>query len=471
MEGEIISDKLNFNKSLFIFHRSLRLHDNIGLISALNDSEYVIPIFIFTPEQITTNKYKSLRSIKFMIDALKDIDKQLRKKKSKLYVFYGKQHIILNKILKDDDTIDAVYINEDYTPYAISRERKLVKVCESHGIDLFSCEDVLLHSVNRVSPTSKDYYSKFTPFYKAIIKLLPVKPYTNNNTNYIKSNYKLSGEITLTKIINKLNLQNIDISHFVATRKEAVKRLTNLNKHKKYPINRNNLTMNTTRLSVYIKFGIVSIREVYHRIKALFGKNHDLIKQLYWREFYFNLVYNVPHVLKHKSFKLKYDKITWKQSTTLFNKWKTGKTGYPIVDAGMRELLHTGFMHNRARLITADFLVKLMHIDWRKGEQYFATQLIDYDPSVNNGNWQWISGSGADSQPYFRIFNPWTQGLKFDKNCNYIKKWIPELKDVPAKDIHNWTDTYNNYKTKYPKPCIDYETQRNKVKNLYKKIY
>jgi deoxyribodipyrimidine photo-lyase len=196
-----------------------------------------------------------------------------------------------------------------------------------------------------------------------------------------------------------------------------------------------------------------------------------LIRQLYWRDFYANILYEFPRVLGH-SLKPKYDKISWHYSDNLFKKWCNGETGYPIVDAGMKQMNATGYMHNRARLIVASFLVKTLLIDWRKGEQYFSKKLTDYDPANNNGNWQWISGGGADSQPYFRVFNPWRQAEEYDPNCEYIKKWLPELKDVPVKDLLNWDTKYINYKdVKYPKPIVNYEEQRDKVIKMYSKIF
>jgi len=217
-------------------------------------------------------------------------------------------------------------------------------------------------------------------------------------------------------------------------------------------------------MSAPIKFGCVSIREVY---KAFHGKK-DLIRQLYWRDFYAQIMYNFPYVLD-RAMKPKYNKIRWHYNQTWFNAWCNGTTGFPIVDAGMRQMNETGYMHNRARLIVASFLVKTMLISWQYGEQYFATKLTDYSPENNNGNWQWISSSGADSQPFFRIFNPLTQAEEHDPNCEYIKKWVPELMDVPVKDIHNWSTEFVNYKgIKYPKPICDYSIQREKTLKMYK---
>jgi deoxyribodipyrimidine photo-lyase len=474
---------MTYSKSIYIFHRSLRLSDNLGLIEALKNSDYVIPIFIFTPEQITKkNKFRTINAITFMMEALKDLNKQLKSHGSKLFIFYGKQHEVINKIIKDDEDIEAVYVNTDYTNYAIKREKQIEKICNKYDVELISIEDYLLQGINKILTSSNSFYSVFTPFYRNIIKLNVDKPISNNRKNYIKSNYKIKNQKLLSQIrtiINK-DLKNTDdelllsLPDFKATRKEGLKRINNIKNHKKYPVNRNILNQETTRLSPYIKFGLVSIREVYHKIKKLFGKNHDLIKQLYWREFYYNLTYNRPQVLDGKSFKSKYDKIKWNNNKTNFNKWKNGMTGYPVVDAGMRELNETGYMHNRTRLITSNFLIKLLGIDWREGEKYYSSKLVDYDPCVNNGNWQWGSGSGADSQPYFRIMNPWTQSKKFDLDCEYIKKWVPELEDVDNNDIHNWENAYNTYKDyniKYPKPCIDYKTARNDIKKVYKVIF
>jgi deoxyribodipyrimidine photo-lyase len=460
-------------KSIFIFHRSLRLDDNNGLIEALKNSEKVIPIFIFTPEQIgSKNKYRSVNSIVFMLEALQDLNSKLKDLGSKLYIFYGEQSDILKSILKQDDNINAVYVNEDYTQYAQKREEKLKKITEQFDREFFSFEDYLLHDINTIVNKSGENYSVFTPFYHNALKYNVEEPIKNKYKNYISSKYILKGQTTFEKI-KKIYHNDQDFKEeeadFEATRKEALKRLNNIKNHKNYARDRDDLSLDTTRLSPYIKFGLVSIREVYHKIKKLFGKKHDLIRQLYWRDFYYNIAFNRPDIFSGKSFRKSYDRIEWWNDNKLFNKWKNGETGYPIVDAGMRELNQTGYMHNRTRLITSNFLVKHLFIDWRKGEKYFASKLIDYDPSVNNGNWQFSSGSGGDSQPYFRMINPWLQSEKHDPECLYIKKWIPELRDISCYDIHNWNETYQDYDIDYPDPCVEYDF--NKLKKLSKKVY
>ncbi len=472
---------MSYSKSIYIFHRSLRLDDNIGLIEGLKNSEKIIPIFIFTPEQITDkNKYRSINAISFMIQGLHDLDSKLRSMGSKLFLFYGEQDHILELILKADEDIEAVYVNKEYTVYGKQREEKLKYICDMYECNFFSFEDYLLHDVNTILSTSNAFYSVFTPFYNNALNYEVDKPIINKHDNYASNKYKIINQInfeTIKKIydpddsIIEIN-QELDIdSIFEGSRKEALKRLKEIKKHKHYTEDRDKLFMNTTKLSPYIKFGIVSMREVYHKIKTLFGKKHYLIRQLYWREFYYNLVYNRPDVLKGNSFKASYDLIKWTTDNKFFNFWKNGTTGYPVIDAGMRELNKSGYMHNRARLITSIFLVKHLLIDWRKGEKYFASKLIDFDPSVNNGNWQFSSGSGADAQPYFRMINPWLQQLKHDPDCEYIKKWIPELEDVPAVDIHAWTEEYKNYDVDYPGPCIvyDYKRLKKKTKALYSK--
>jgi deoxyribodipyrimidine photo-lyase len=469
---------MSYKKSLFIFHRSLRLDDNLGLIQALKDSEYVIPIFIFTPEQVTSqNKYKSDSAIMFMIQSLIDLGLELKKHKSKLFTFYGSQHMILDKILKADTDIEAVYCNTDYTPYAVNREEQLQKTTEDLDREFISVEDYLLHPVDTIKTGSGTFYSVFTPFYRTAVKLNVDKPKMLKTFNFITSKYHIRNEMKIDQILKKhIDIDIVDLYDFIPSREEALHRIELIKYQKKYADDRNSLYLETTKLSPYIKFGLVSIREVYHKILKLYGKAHDLIKQLYWREFYYCLSYNRPDILKDgTSFRESYDKINWYDSANdkkLLKLWKQGLTGYPVIDAGIRELNLTGYMHNRTRLITSNFLVKHLFIDWREGEKYFACKLIDYDPNVNNGNWQFTSGSGADSQPYFRMMNPWLQQQTHDQMCTYIKTWIPELADVPPDDIHNWQETSEQWiknGIKYPAPCKKYEF--NTLKKESKKVY
>jgi deoxyribodipyrimidine photo-lyase len=446
------------NKSIFIFRRDLRLHDNIGLLNALKSSKFVIPVFIFTPEQVKSNRYKSNSAIQFMITSLLELNESLKKKRSKLYTFYGKP----SQVIKSLKNIDAVFVNKDYTPYSTKRDNKIKKMCKKHNIKFITYEDILLNPAGSIRTGEGNVYTKFTPYHNKAKKIKINKPIKNNHSNYYK------GAIKIYKNYNKLYKYD-DFVSVQGGRKNAIKILRSMKKFKQYNKKRNMLTWKTTHLSAYIKFGCVSIREVYHYFKKHLTSTNDLFKQLYWRDFYYNISYYYPHAFGY-SMKKKYDKIKWNINQTWFNKWCKGNTGYPIVDAAMRELNQSNFMHNRGRLIVSNFLIKLMGIDWRKGEKYFAQNLVDYDPCVNNGNWQWSASSGADSQPYFRIFNPWSQAEKHDPNCEYIKKWIPELKDVPNDDIHKWYDNYKKYNV-YVKPVLDYKKQRMKIIKMYKKVF
>jgi deoxyribodipyrimidine photo-lyase len=236
---------------------------------------------------------------------------------------------------------------------------------------------------------------------------------------------------------------------------------------KHYSKTRDQMWRPTSHLSAYIKYGCVSIREVY----KTFRSNHEFIRQLYWRDFYANIVYAFPHVLGHP-LKKNYNGIRWTNSERLFNAWKTGTTGIPILDAAQRQLLTEGWCHNRGRMISSSMLTKIFLIDWRKGEQFYAQHLVDYDVANNSGGWQWSSSVGADAQPYFRYFNPYLQSKEHDPDCEYIKKYVPELKDVPPKDIHNWETEWVNYKdTKYMKPIVDYAEAKEQSMKMFRGVF
>jgi len=456
-----------YQNSIFIFRRDFRLTDNSGLIEALHNSKNVIPIFIFTPEQIDKNSYKSDNAIQFMIESLTELENKIKKKKGQLYYFYGKQDKIINKIIKNNN-IDAVYFNKDWTPYAIKRDEKINKLCLKKDIDCVQVEDYTLLPINKLLNQNDEVYKVYGAFYRNAKNFKVPKPKKIKTFNFSK--IKTSDNIQLN-YIDKFYQKNDDIL-VRGGRKNAQKILKTIKNFNQYSTKRNELDYETTHLSAYTKFGCVSIREVYHKMKKHLKPDNQLFNQLFWKEFYVYISKYIPHVLKGKSMKLKYDKIKWDSNNSIFKKWCEGKTGFPIVDAGMRELNKTGYMHNRSRLITSGFLVKLALIDWRKGEKYFAQKLTDYDPAQNNGGWQWSSGSGADSQPYFRIMSPISQSTKFDPDGSYIKKWIPELKDVEPKHLHDWEKFNNLYdlkKINYVEPCLDYKKARKRTMEIYKK--
>ena len=446
-------------KSLFIFRRDFRLTDNLGFIKCYMESDEIIPIFIFTPEQAEKdkNKYFSNNAFQFMIESLEELDNDIRdktKNKSHLHYYYGDNITVLQDINYNYNTI---YFNMDYTVYARKRDNDISIFCKEQNINCFMIEDYLLLPINSYLKEDGSPYQKYTPF-KNNAKKINVSHSHAKHTEYKKLSKINSSKFKFPEYVKNPNV----ITH--GGRKNALDILKNIKIFSHYDKERNNLITPTTHMSSYIKFGCVSIREVYEKFKI----NQTLIDQLYWREFYYYLAYYIPRVLEGKSLKEKYDKIKWKNDPKIFKAWTLGMTGFPSVDAGMRELNETGFMHNRARLITSGILIKILNCDWRLGEKYFAQKLSDYDPIVNNGNWQWSSGSGADSQPYFRILSPWKQAIDNDPECLYIKKWIPELRDIPNKDILHWDETYMKYKISYPKPIVDYKFMREEIIKIYK---
>ena len=453
-----------FENGLFIFRRDYRVVDNIGLNLANSKCKRLYPIFIFTPEQVgQTNKFKSDNSVQFMIESLGDLNTQIKKMGGSLLTFYGHNEIIIRHLINDLN-IDYVCFNADYSPYAIERELGVIKLCNKLNVVYDYAHDYCLHPPGTILSGSNTPYQKFTPFYESSLKKKVDAPMGIRKIHFATSSKSLPKHITLDSALKRFTKVNPDILVH-GGRVEAIKQMHKAAKNiKNYSKEHNNLEHSTSELSAYIKFGCVSIREVYKTFRA----KRDFIRQLFWRDFYANILYSFPHVLGH-AMKPKYNKIHWHHNSTWFTKWCKGETGFPVVDAGMRQLNKTGYMHNRARLIVASFLIKTLLIDWQHGEKYFATKLVDYDPASNNGNYQWVAGSGADSQPYFRIFNPWRQTEEYDHECIYIKKWVPELKDVPEKAILNWETEWENYKESgYPKPICNYDEQKEKILKMYK---
>jgi deoxyribodipyrimidine photo-lyase len=448
---------------LFIFRRDLRIVDNNGLkfLSTLCNNIYTI--FIFTPEQVGSgNNYKSDNAVQFMIESLINLAAEIKAQGGSLHVFYGKNNKVISDCINAFD-INIVAFNVDITPYARERDDEIIKMCQKIKIVVACYNDYYLCDSSSVLNGSGDPYQKFTPYYETAKKLKIEKPASKRRLSFKNNNARVSNAISLDIAMHKFTKINSDILVH-GGRENAIKQMRIASKNiKHYEKTRNELSKPTSQLSAYIKFGCVSIREVYHAFKS----NSSFIRQLYWRDFYAQVLYNYPHVLGH-ALKPKYDKIKWKYNERWYNAWKNGETGFPIIDAGMRQLNATGYMVNRARLVTMSFLIKTMCIDYRLGEKYFATKLTDYDPASNNGNTLWVMGGGADSQQYMRIFNPFTQTKEHDSNCEYIKTWIPELRNVDNKIILNWdTEWENNKNSNYPKPILDYSEQREKVLKMY----
>lgn len=479
-----------YDKSLFIFRRDLRLFDNTALNYALKNSNKVILCFIFDEQQIKNNEYLSKFSLSFLIESLIEMNENLKKFNSKIYFCYGKPDKIISKII-DELLIDAVFLNKDYTPFSINRDEIIKNLCDKKKVSFNSYFDICLNEIEFIKTNNNDNYKVFTHFYNKAKTFIVKKPnydiflnfkfedifnyeksnkFIKNISNKFYSNkLSIEDEKILEKLKEKFNLDNKlhSNSKIFSGRKKAISLLNNLENLIDYEKTRNfPILEKTSHLSAHLKYGTVSIREVYHTIAKFLNLNHPLIRQLYFRDFFISIAYNYPHIFGN-SFYQKYDKIKWENNINKFNAWKNAKTGFPIVDAGMNELNKTGFMHNRLRMITASFLVKDLHVDWRYGEKYFAQKLIDYDPCVNNGNWQWASSTGCDAAPYFRIFNPWLQQKKFDKDCLYIKKWIPQLKDISSKQIHDLFKTKEKIKN-YPLPLVDHKIESDKAKSYFK---
>jgi len=407
-----------------------------------------------------------------MLESLKELDSYLKTEfKTELTYFFGDNIKVLQSLLVNY-SYNAIFFNMDYTPYARKRDLAISTFCSENALSYFALEDYLLSPIGTFLKSDGKPYEKYTPFKNNAIAKNAVKKvdgYKFTENKIIKNIVSIGKNEYYVKITDLDKYYKINPDLIInGGRKRALEILKTIKEGKfvNYENERNDLTRETTHLSAYIKFGCISIREVYECIVKLYGVRNNIISQLYWREFYYYLGYYIPKVMEGKSLKEKYDGIQWENNIKNVNAWKKGETGFPVVDAGMREMNTTGFMHNRARLITSGILIKILNCDWRIGEKYFARMLVDYDPIVNNGNWQWSSGSGADSQPYFRILSPWKQAIDNDGECIYIKKWISELKDLSKKDILKWMD-YKG-KNKYPKPIVNYEKMRKDIIVIYK---
>jgi deoxyribodipyrimidine photo-lyase len=403
-----------------------------------------------------------------MIESLQDVAIQISKMGGKLYTFYGNNVKVIMDCIKAFD-IQVVGFNIDYTPYAKERDNSIITLCDKNNIAFLCDYDYYLHEPTEILNGSNKPYQKFTPYYNTAVKKRVSEPMKMKKIHFSSSNKKnsqLPNQITLQEAMKKFTKLNPDILVH-GGRINAIKQMKTASKNiQHYSKTHNVMTQSTSELSAYIKYGCVSIREVFKTFRHI----HDFIRQLYWRDFYGQILYHNPYVIGHPM-KQNYNKLKWHHNTGWFTKWTNGETGFPIVDAAMRQMNTTGYMHNRGRLIVSSFLVKTLLIDWRYGERYFAKTLVDYDVANNNLNWQWSASTAVDSQPYFRIFNPWLQQKEFDPKCEYIKRWVPELIELEPNVIHNWSDEWMNYKkVEYMSPICNYEDQKEKALAMYRKI-
>jgi len=448
------------NKTLFIHRRDLRIDDNTALIEAARRGSEVIGCFIVDPRQVEGNRYRSECAVQFMHESLEDLDSQYRDRGARLNVYRGIPHHVMAAII-DAEHIDAVFINRDYTPFSIARDKDIAAVCEERGVTLCEYDDVLLHAPGEVTKQDGGPYVTFTPYHGTARKKPLREPAAFEGTPANAADAE-----TVAVLGEWLGLGGERFTGVRGGRKNALSIVGRLGEHTRYKADRNFPARNgTTRLSAYLKFGCCSAREAARAIRSTLGDDHELLRQLHWRDFFTQVAWFNPRVFG-EPFHPEYAAVEWENDQEKFNAWREGRTGFPIVDAGMRELDQTGYMHNRARMIVASFLTKDLHIDWRWGERHFASRLIDYDPAVNNGNWQWAASTGCDAQPYFRIFNPWLQQKKFDPDAEYIHTWVRELDGISPRDIHNLWKTHPEH-LDYPEPVVDHKVRSREARTMY----
>ncbi|HEX2608585.1 MAG TPA: deoxyribodipyrimidine photo-lyase [Flavisolibacter sp.] len=422
--------------NLFWFRRDLRLHDNAGLFQALQSEFPVVPVFIFDTDILQELENKKDPRVSFIYSALQKVQGQLLEIGSTLDIRIGKPLQIWEQLIEAYD-IHTVYTNHDYEPYAGERDRAIDKMLQARGVELRTFKDQVIFEKNEIVKDDGTHYSIYTPYAKKWRNALTparIKPYPSLE---IKDHfYKQPPKLFPT--LQEVGFESPDI--FPEPINDQVIQT--------YDRTRDIPSINgTTRFGVHLRFGTVSIRELLARALK---NNQTFLGELIWREFFMQMLWKQPR-LQQESCKQAYDRIRWRNKESEFLQWCRGETGYPIIDAGMRELNATGFMHNRVRMITASFLVKNLLIDWRWGEAYFAEKLLDYELASNNGNWQWVAGCGCDAAPYFRVFNPETQARRFDPEKRYIKKWVPEW-DSP----------------KYTRPIVDLDRSRERCLKVYK---
>lgn len=419
--------------TIFWFRRDLRLFDNTGLNLALLKSKDVQPIFIFDKDIIDELPNDDPR-VNFLYDELQKINKELISYNSSLKVYHGNPLEVFKQLSKENPEL-KVYANRDYEPYAIARDEEINKLLLENGSELISTKDQVIFEKNEVVKNDGLPYTVFTPFKNKWLAKFKEEGFhlelKLNSENFYKSNHEFPSMDELG-----FKRSSIKVPSF------SLDRVHNYEETRNFPS-----LDSTSKIGPHLRFGTVSIREIVSKVKDL---NDTYLSELVWREFFMQILWHFPKVV-HENFRPKYNFIKWRNNEEEFEKWCKGETGYPLVDAGMRELNQTGFMHNRVRMVTAGFLCKHLLIDWRWGEAYFAKKLLDYELSSNNGNWQWSAGTGCDAAPYFRVFNPSEQIKKFDKQNTYINKWVEDLNEFS-----------------YPSPVVEHAFARNRAIASYK---
>ncbi len=423
---------------IFWFRRDLRLFDNNALFNALTGKYPVLPIFIFDPDILDKLSDKTDKRVEFIRQTLEQLNNVLKQNGSSIYVLHEKVEMAFDKLI-EEYSVREVYVNHDYEPYAINRDLTIKTQLESKNITFKTFKDQVMFEKSEVMKSDGTPYTIFTPYSrKWKEKFYQQTPNNFPSELHFSSFYKYK-EFSIPSL-NQIGFENtsLDLPEPIITEE----RIRNYQETRNLPA-----VEGTSQISIQLRFGTVSVR---HLVKLALEWNEQWLNELIWREFFMMILFHFPNVVS-ESFKKKYDKIQWRNNEKEFEAWCKGETGYPIVDAGMRQLNETGLMHNRVRMITAGFLCKHLLIDWRWGEAYFAQKLLDYELSSNNGNWQWAAGSGCDSAPYFRIFNPTAQTLKFDPKLKYIKTWIKD------------------FRVDYLLPVVDHEFGRKRALEVYKR--
>lgn len=424
--------------SIFWFRRDLRLNDNVGLFEALKSNNAVLPLFIFDSEILDQLSSKEDKRVGFIHRTLSNLHIELLKIGSTMLVMHGSPLSVFEKLL-DAYAITSVYANSDYEPEAINRDAIILSFLKGKGVDLKLFKDQVIFEKSEIVKDDGSPFKIFTPYSKAWKRKL------ENGKMELFASEKLQSNFLKT---NPIRIPSLDEIGFKEVEISSSQPLIDKEIIRKYDETRNFPFINgTSNLSVPLRFGTISIRDL---VKIALDLNEQFLNELIWREFFMMILYHHPYVAS-SCFKKKYNDIVWRNKEDEFKKWCLGETGYPIVDAGMRELNETGLMHNRVRMIVASFLVKHLLIDWRWGEAYFAEKLLDYELSSNNGNWQWSAGCGCDAAPYFRIFNPHEQLKKFDPDLIYTKKWVKNL-----------------YQSDYPAPIVEHTFARERCLKVYK---
>jgi len=425
--------------SVFWFRRDLRIDDNAGLWKALKSGQPVLPIFIFDRNILDKLEERSDARVSFIHQSITAINSQLKEYGSALHVFYSTPMEVMQDLSQKYE-VKSVFLNRDYEPYAKERDQQVYDFWKARGIDVIGAKDHVIFEKDEVVKGDGTPYLVFSPYGRAWRKILKPYHYKSYPTEkYFGKFFRC--ELGSIPSLEDMGFEKTDIP--IPSLQIDSNIIKTYDSTRNFPAKKNG----TTRLGIHLRFGTLSVRKLLaHGIHY----NETFVNELIWRDFYQMALYNFPNS-REKAIKPKYDFIRWENNEDHFKAWCKGKTGYPIVDAGMRELNQTGYMHNRVRMIVASFLTKHLLIDWRWGEAYFAQKLLDFDLASNVGGWQWASGSGLDAAPYFRVFNPTAQMEKFDKDLKYIKKWVPEL------ETHL-----------YPQPIVEHKWARERCLERFK---